>query len=343
MNDTESDTLDSNQPIENPVEVTKKQRVLAARGQEVPIDLFLFSCLEQERLERAQAAAMPTIQWPALSNDAKDTFDPSNTFENLVQNLCQWYSDRFPELTSNRKVDHEQLVEVVPAFVAMCRDIADLFKLKADKELPTLPAEKAEDRTSWDAIEAAVRRFFSSNSHLFLRFLAWAYGREKVEEFVPGSRPPVGRYAPPLPPRNGRADTRPGRSDRPGSAKGRGDRGGKPDRSDHRPRHEKQSRPDRERDRDRGARPSQHGSQVDSRRKPRKNDEETAKLSEKAVAEAAEAISSMQKDTSLAEFTLKPTNSFYRRIQHQYVVDAGYVSNSVGEGADRAVQITRKH
>jgi predicted RNA-binding protein Jag len=39
---------------------------------------------------------------------------------------------------------------------------------------------------------------------------------------------------------------------------------------------------------------------------------------------------------------LKPTNSFYRRVQHQKIVDSGFESSSVGEGADRAVQVTRK-
>jgi len=40
--------------------------------------------------------------------------------------------------------------------------------------------------------------------------------------------------------------------------------------------------------------------------------------------------------------TLKPTNSFYRRIQHQQIVESGYHSFSVGEGPDRAVKVARK-
>ncbi|MEN9834124.1 MAG: hypothetical protein RL011_317 [Pseudomonadota bacterium] len=344
--------MDDNQPIETPIEVTKKQRVLAARGNEVPIDYFLYSCLEQERLERAQGGTTPTVQWPELSTSSDKVLDSSAPFESQVPKLCQWYSDRFPELTSNRKIDHEQLVEVVPAFVAMCRDIAALFKLKSERELPSLPVKEGEDRSPWDVIEDTIRRYFSSNSHLFLRFLSWAHGVEKVEEFAPGSRPPVGRYAPPPLPRSGSRDrdarpgrhdrdARPGRHDRPSGGKGRGDRGGKQEKPEYRPRQDRPARPDRDRNR---SNPNQkdQGPQHDQRRRPRKNDEETAKLTEKALAEVSQAISTIRTDSSVHEITLLPTNSFYRRIQHQEVVDAGFVSNSVGEGADRAVKITRK-
>ncbi|MBM4250918.1 MAG: hypothetical protein FJ146_03030 [Deltaproteobacteria bacterium] len=333
--------MDTNQPTEPTVEITKKQRVIAARGQEVNVDYFLFSCLEQERLERAQGAGTPPLQWPGLTSGATQQAEVTQPFESLVSELCQWYSDRFPELTSNRKIDHEQLVEVVPAFVAMCRDLADLFKIKSDQNLPALPVAAGIDRSPWDAIEGAIRRFFSSNSHLFLRYLSWAHGAERVEEFVPGSRPPVGKYAPPPLPRSGSRDARTGRSDRLSGSKGKGDRGGKHEKPEFRTRNERPSRPDRDRQRP-FKNHKEQGPQQEHKRRPRKSDEETAKLTDKAMAEVNQAIATLRSDSSVQEITLLPTNSFYRRIQHQEIVDAGFVSNSVGEGADRAVKITRK-
>jgi predicted RNA-binding protein Jag len=58
--------------------------------------------------------------------------------------------------------------------------------------------------------------------------------------------------------------------------------------------------------------------------------------------EVDDALGKLREDSSLQSVKLKPTNSFYRRVQHQKIVDSGFESSSVGEGADRAVKVTRK-
>lgn len=60
------------------------------------------------------------------------------------------------------------------------------------------------------------------------------------------------------------------------------------------------------------------------------------------MAEVNQAIEQLRSNADVGEVTLKPNNSFYRRIQHQAIVDAGFHSQSVGEGPDRAVKIARK-
>ncbi len=65
-------------------------------------------------------------------------------------------------------------------------------------------------------------------------------------------------------------------------------------------------------------------------------------MTEAALAEVDQAIAQLRSDTSVEEVMLKPTNSFYRRIQHQKIVDAGFHSFSVGEGPSRAVKVARK-
>ena len=65
-------------------------------------------------------------------------------------------------------------------------------------------------------------------------------------------------------------------------------------------------------------------------------------MTDVALAEVDRAIETLRADTSLDEVTLKPQNSFYRRVQHQKIVDAGFFSNSVGEGPERAVKVGRK-
>ena len=76
------------------------------------------------------------------------------------------------------------------------------------------------------------------------------------------------------------------------------------------------------------------------RRRPERFD--SSNLKSKAIKNADFAISKMKRDKKLSEFELSPFNSFYRRIQHQHIVDNGFDSYSVGDGPDRKVVIKRK-
>ena len=349
--------VEDNQTLETPVEITKKQRVLDARGQEVTVDYFLYSCLEQERLERAKKDGKEhAIKWPVLGLPSTEdgVIVPAAVaaaeLGELLSQLFAWYRDNFAVLTTKRILDHEQLVEVVPPFVGLCRDLADLHKQKTGNDLPPFPATESEPAAVWTEINAGLTSFFPTHQHLFKRYLQWTYVTEKTEEFVPGSRPPVGRFAPPPLPRTStsRDGGRSGRPER-GPTRGRGpDKGFRQEREGHgdRGQRPKASRPQAEAATDGSdRRPYQprktQGDQARRRRGP-ENEEQTARLKEKALAEVAQAISTMKTDSSVSEVALNPTNSFYRRIQHQEIVNAGFVSNSVGEGPERAVKISRK-
>ena len=48
-------------------------------------------------------------------------------------------------------------------------------------------------------------------------------------------------------------------------------------------------------------------------------------------------MSKLKRDKKLTEVELAPMNSFYRRVQHKHIVDNGFDTHSVGEGADRKV------
>ena len=77
-------------------------------------------------------------------------------------------------------------------------------------------------------------------------------------------------------------------------------------------------------------------------RKKRNERHDTSNLKSKALRNADFGIGKMKKDKKLEEFELSPINSFYRRIQHQHIIDNGFDSYSVGDGADRKVVIKRK-
>ena len=53
-------------------------------------------------------------------------------------------------------------------------------------------------------------------------------------------------------------------------------------------------------------------------------------------------MSKLKRDKKLTEVELPPMNSFYRRVQHKHIVDNGFDTQSIGEGADRKVVIKRK-
>ena len=62
---------------------------------------------------------------------------------------------------------------------------------------------------------------------------------------------------------------------------------------------------------------------------------------EVALADVAEAIDRLERNPDLREIELRPTNSFFRRLQHSAVAKAGFVSESFGEGSQRALKVVR--
>ena len=76
---------------------------------------------------------------------------------------------------------------------------------------------------------------------------------------------------------------------------------------------------------------------------PRKNERfDSSNLNKKALKSADIAMSKLKRDKKLNEIELDPMNSFYRRVQHKHIVDNGFDTYSVGDGADRKVVIKRK-
>lgn len=355
-----------------PPKVTAKQRVLEAQGRDVPLDLFLYSCLEQERILKAKAGkGALVIHWPVLGEEegATPTEDlAAMPLAGLLTRMAVWYRDEFPALTARRVLDHEVLSEVVPPVVGFGRDLDRLYRSRTGETLPDFEGSVGNHKF-WDDIAQTVEEYFPNYKAYILRYLQWTHAVEKVETFEPGSRPPVGRFAPPplrtgsdRGGRGGRSGGRDGggRGGRDGGGRGprdggRDNRGPRPPRGP-RPDHQEGFREgprDGEREgrsfdrgpRDRGPREERRDRPPRGDRGPRRGgggDEETAKLTESALAEVDQAIASLKSNPSLDEVTLKPANSYYRRIQHQKIVDSGYHSFSVGEGPDRAVKVARK-
>ena len=357
------------------------------------MDYFLFSCLEHERLLAASKDHPDhDIYWPLLAAGADGKY--SEDFEAtklsaLLTRMLGWYRDEFPELGDRRPGDHETMIDLVPKITALNRDVGELYRVKMKEELPEFDKSVGNNKF-WDDIIDGVNNFFSGYAHFIVRYIQWSHAAEPMDDFVPGSRPPVGRYAPPAMraprpgggpgggrfgggggggPRGGndrggggggrfsgggpggpRGGNERGGNDRgggggrfsgggPGGPRGGNDRGGNDRGGNDRGGGRFGGGNDRGnggggRGRDRG------GDRGPGR--PQHDDAETSRLTDVAMQEVDRAISVLVADSAVDEVTLKPTNSFYRRIQHQKAIDSGYTSFSVGEGPDRAVKVARK-
>lgn len=344
--------MKSEEPLDEAPKQTAKERLLEAKDKDIPLDLFLFSCFEQEQLLKATATSDSSgTRWPVLAHDETTenaSYLNETSFEAVVQRMVGWYREHFPAMASRAPLNHEALPTVVPSMVALDKDLEKLHQSKLQSSLPLFLSPSTPPSAEWSVILSAVTAAFPNYSKFFVPYLQWSHGAEVVEEFVPGSRPPIGRYAPPPLRRDGPGGRRGsgGPSDRPGSKGPRSGRDGRSARPDQRPPMPKKGRDGQKSSDGRSRSPRRDHEDRPARRDrqapPRPSESETQRLTEVALREVDEALGKLREDSSLQFVKLKPTNSFYRRVQHQKIVDSGFESSSVGEGADRAVQVTRK-
>jgi len=164
--------------------------------------------------------------------------------------------------------------------------------------------------------------------------LEWMFGENKDHRAEIGARPPVGRFAPPF--NRNRSSSSPS-SNGPNNRKN-GSANSSAKSNDNRP-----PRNNRDKNKFNGRKdgPKRNG-RNDFKGKPRINKEVDAELEAKALSECNEAMAHLNSNPGEEQYVLKPQNSFYRRLQHQHVVSQGFLSESTGEGKERAVAVLRK-
>lgn len=339
-----------------------KQKVIDSRGKEVPMDYFLYSCLEHERTAQAtRSEADEDFGWPALiSHIANPNGDPefkTMPLAALLTRMTAWYRDTFPALTEISVIDYESLLEIVDPLVNLNRDISLLYKVRTEEDLPDFEGSVGNNKY-WDDIISTISEYFRNSGHLYIRYIQWSHAAVTESDNINvGDRPPVGRYAPryntPFQsgPRGGgnsgggrpdrgneRSGGRDGNNRNAPSGGGRPDRGPRPDRGNDR------GGPRASNDNQRGGqnRPQRDGGGPRDGGGRKHRDDVDSQLLDSAMAEVDQAIESLRTNESMDEVLLKPQNSFYRRIQHQKIVDMGYHSFSVGEGPDRSVRVARR-
>lgn len=331
---------------QSPQQHTMKQRVELQKGRNVPIDYFLFTCLEHERTQRAAVATADGVdeaslnkgRWPIMVGATLESLPgelSSMELKSLMGRMSLWYAAQYPEMVEETPLDHIMLNQIVEPFMKFTLDLADLVLLKTGTPLPAHNADTDESRKVWETISQVLKEDFPGYYAYFERFLRWAFADVEPEEIEEGSRPPVGKNMP-----NFRGNRQPQGGGGGGGPQHRGQHhGGGGHRGQHgggRGNHQGGGRGNHQGGGQRGGQHQKgrhHGGGGQQQA-----DAETEKLALAAVDDAISKINAGE----VEEVFLKPMNSFYRRIQHQYAVDKGYESCSVGEGNERGVKVSKK-
>lgn len=324
-------------------------RFRANSENKVSDDYFLYSCFEFEKT------------YAGNEHFPRYTGRPSagGNFIEFIKQMLQFYGGTYEAIPkSDLVMNHQTLEDLLPAVTLMLRDFDEIYQAAHGKPVPKYDAKNAEAMAFWQEVRNTLESIYPHfGAYVFLYF-RWSYGQFEEEVFEIGSRPPVGKYAPSYrmrnggaapPPRGGDRDRGGGRGPRrdgpPPRGNDRGGRGGN-DRGrsgggEHRSSGSRpEGRPERSRHegpRDRGPRDNYEG-----RGNASDQAERTQKMEAEALKEVAAAIRALKESPEMAEFPLRAANSFYRRIQHQTVVQNGYHSYSAGEGNDRKVVVTRE-
>lgn len=343
MSENQQDDVQEQKP-----QPSMKQRVELQKGRNVPIDYFLFTCLEHERTQRAAAAttegadesAINKGRWPIMVGATLESLPgelKSMDLKGLMGRMSLWYAAQYPEMVEETPLDHIMLNQIVEPFMKFTLDLADLVLLKTGTALPAHNADTEESKQVWQTISTGLKEDFPGYYAYFDRFLRWAFADVEPEEIEEGSRPPVGKNMP-----NFRGNRQPQGGGQHQRGGGQHQRGGQHHGGGHRGQHGGGQHGGG------GQRGHNGGGQRNHQHnKPRHGgggghnqqaDAETEKLALAAVDDAIAKITSGE----VEEVFLKPMNSFYRRIQHQYAVDKGFESCSVGEGNERGVKVSKK-
>ena len=304
-------------------------------GQEISIDYFLFTCLEEDKTlkslpsqfqeqinEKRWPLIKPYFQSLAFLEEGADKPSSQEVVEgelvNLVKRLCVWYQEKYPLLSGSQPLDYEVHGNTMTQFVLLCQDFEALVTAKTGKKPHDRNKvdQSEEEKALWQSIDEALKESFKKYGSYVLSYLEWIYKKAKSVEYDLASLPPVGRFTVMLQKAARMKNQKSESAARP--SEGRRDSRG-------------MNGPDKGASRAGGYKDQKQGAKGSS-----------AEKEEEALAEAKAAIAKFEKDEELGEMRLKPRNSYLRRLQHQLVVDAGYASASVGEGADRGVQISRK-
>jgi len=273
-------------------------------------------------------------RWPEVLTYLEGQRESFREFGDLKSQLkasLAWYKEQFPSLTTDRRIEMENISAIAAATVFFCLDLRILSQCDSPNTVEALSA--SDQNGVWEDIDSVVDHYLPNFASYIKAYLRWVFVKKEDQVWEIGSRPPVGRYGPGAARRMGRSgggfDSRgPSGNRRPSQGRSGGPQGGRRDQGGLGERGDRGGR-------DGGDRPGQ-------RQRPQAPGKLHHAEQERLALEAVRvAVDRLRTEPSLSEVRLDPSNSFFRRLQHKKAVSEGFYSFSTGEGMERAVVVTR--
>ena len=299
------------------------------KGKEVSLDHFLFTCHDTSKQLSELEYRMGSSHWPGLLDDPSAT-----SLEEGVKEMVSWYKQTYPNLNLKGALDVSKVVHVAKNLAYLEKDFKDFVKMKTGDHLEDHLLDQNDLTPPWTYLKQNLIMSFSQIGDKIWTYFTWAYGISPPSEIVNISEvPPVSRFRYQEPGSLGfpqqqhqnRSQPSRGRQQRKGGgnssksakfAKFEGNQGG------HKKRHNGGYKK---------ASGGFGGQDRTDRTKDKAKKKEVLALVDKSIQQLEE--------QNLSEIQLAPQNSFYRRIQHKYIVDRGFSSKSCGNDQSRAVKI----
>jgi len=309
---------------------TIKQGYLASAQTELSAERFVFACYEAvKNHEKIAGSFKKDWEWPHFETSKE------SSFSSKLNQMLEWHYGHHLGHLADKGLSISNLTYVTLHMAHLEKD----FKRVCSESGMLDVRDGRPLQVALNDLCSAIDQIFSKPlKDLSKIFFSWLYSKPKLSVVDFNQVPPVGRYARMV--INAR-DRQPSASPSTPEKAAPNDAGALSEPREVSTTSQDPSRrrdPDSHPDRNVRPKPPRH----DRGPRDRKPDQEKDLEQEAAtLALVDQAIASLADNLSLQEIILAPQNSYYRRLQHQKAVDAGFISDSVGEGKERAVKISR--
>lgn len=287
---------------------------------------------------------------------AQQQKDNKDDFPTALRKMCAWYGESYPAFRDTQPLTFARCYFYLPVALSFVHEAHALWK----KLHSTPPPAYDTQHDFWRELLAVVQDK-CPQALLLVAWLHWRYGERQAPVIAAENLPPnpfVERRTFGMRRGNERRERgtrRESSTRRAGADRKAGVRG-----TERMPRQGAHSRTERrgepageKRTRQRGVQTAASASRRDDRareragnrrppRRERNDSRAVAELTDAMTSEIRNAVALLQDNDGHSGVTLKPANSYYRRLQHKMVANMGFTSISVGDDREsRAVKIVR--
>lgn len=311
-------------------------KACAARyDEEISPDYFIYYAFQYEFCRKAEnSRQFVVVKESRAHSDEAARDDHRENFPAALRTMCTWYGENYPAFRDAQPLTYARYYYYLPAALSFVHEARALWEKLHDAPPPVYDAQ----HDFWRELLAVVRSE-CQHQHLLVAWLHWRYGTRQAPPVAPENLPPNPFVERSTFGARRSGDRREGRT-RPESrarregterrARGRG--------TERMPRRAVAPRRD--------DRPREQGRIAANRRftgRGGSDNRAAAELTAAMTREIETAITVLQGDNNHPGVTLKPANSYYRRLQHKMVANLGFASISVGvDHESRAVKIVRE-